>query len=915
MHRLIWLVPLLPLLGAAINGLLGRKFRFSERVVSIVAVGSVALAFLISVGAVASYGFGEHPIWPRPYVTSEDGAFGYTWIPGGGVELTQGLSERAQIESGQLAREKAEQVARERGVQPGERTAVLVASPYVAEKTGVGALLDVEWSYQLDALSSVFMLIVTGVGLCIFVFATGYMHGDAGFYRFFAYLGLFMFSMLVLVMGSNFMMMFVGWEGVGLCSYLLIGYYFDRKEAGDASRKAFITNRIGDFGFALAVFAVIATFGSTQYTSVFEQARAYPVELIGQWGIMSWIALGLFIGACGKSAQIPLYVWLPDAMAGPTPVSALIHAATMVTAGLYMLTRTNVIFQHSQTMMLVVAVVGALTAIFAATIGITQNDIKKVLAYSTVSQLGFMFLACGVGAFVIGIFHVMTHAFFKALMFLGAGSVIHAMHHEQDMRRMGGLKKYMPKTYWTFVAGWLAICGIIPFSGFWSKDEILWNAAQTEYIPGGWMLWLIATIAAMCTAFYMTRLMALTFWGKERFLEVPAGGQSDEAHAQAYADGETDVHRAVDPSVADRPHHGPEERVGAAHVFEAAARGETEHADARGHDVHDVHDPARHGTHGHAHGSVIPHESPPAMWVPLAVLAVLAVVGGFVGISPAFTGGAHVGGRLNIVNWLDPVIWNPTTHQFGTPHAGAGEHARAVSGEQKAASGKEEVEGGELLASTSAGVIGEAAPGAQEGHGAAAQSGTSSGESLKPYGDTGFNLAHSVEHALGSHAAAEWFFIIVSLLAAGIGMGLGYLFYVRSPHLPGVWAARLRPLYRASFNKYWVDELFGALFTRRTMDAARGIYQIDSKVLDGAVNGAASLTRRLSRLTGNADRIVLDGAVNGIAGFVKVLMSPLLRAAQTGLTANYALVMMLGLAAVVIIFFGGDIISAFTGRG
>ncbi|HEX5890040.1 MAG TPA: NADH-quinone oxidoreductase subunit L, partial [Pyrinomonadaceae bacterium] len=430
MHKYIWLVPLLPLLGAAINGLFGRKFRFSETLIGGIAVGSVALAFLISVAAVISYGSTQ---WPNPYLTSQDG-FSFDWIPGGAVQINHG------IQSG-------------------------------------FALLNVEWSYQLDPLSAVFMLIVTGVGLCIFIFATGYMHGETGFYRFFAYMGLFMFAMLVLVMGSNFLMMFVGWEGVGLCSYLLIGYYFDRQEAANASRKAFITNRVGDFGFALAIFGVIATFGSAQYTQVFEQAKAYPVETLGHWGILSWIALGLFIGACGKSAQLPLHVWLPDAMAGPTPVSALIHAATMVTAGLYMVTRTNVIFQHSQTMLLVVALVGAATAIFAATIGLTQNDIKKVLAYSTVSQLGFMFMACGVGAFVIGIFHVMTHAFFKALMFLGAGSVIHGMHHEQDMRRMGGLKKYMPYTYWTFFAGWLAICGIIPFSGFWSKDEILWNAA------------------------------------------------------------------------------------------------------------------------------------------------------------------------------------------------------------------------------------------------------------------------------------------------------------------------------------------------------------------------------------------------------------------------------------------------------
>jgi NADH-quinone oxidoreductase subunit L len=714
-----------------------------------------------------------------------------------------------------------------------------------------------------------------------------------------------MFSMLILVMGSNFMMMFVGWEGVGLCSYLLIGYYFDRKEAGDASRKAFITNRIGDFGFALAVFGIIATFGTTQYTAVFEQARTFPIEtVLGPitWGVMSWIALGLFIGACGKSAQIPLYVWLPDAMAGPTPVSALIHAATMVTAGLYMLTRCNVIFQHSQAMMTVVAVVGALTAIFAATIGITQNDIKKVLAYSTVSQLGFMFLACGVGAFVIGIFHVMTHAFFKALMFLGAGSVIHAMHHEQDMRRMGGLKKYMPKTYWTFFAGWLAICGIIPFSGFWSKDEILWNAASTEYVSGGWLLWLIATVAAFCTAFYMTRLMAMTFWGKERFLEVRAGGQADEAHAQGYADGAT-THTAESPSVGDRPHHGPEERVGAAHALESAAVGEPEGVDARGHDIHDRHDPGDDAGHGHhPHGSVLPHESPRSMWMPLAVLAVLATVGGFVGISPAFAGGAHVGGKLNIVNWLDPIIWNPATGQFGKEsHA----QTSALQSHDKEAAGHEAVrqEGSHTAPLPTLADSEHAAPGAS--HAAPAL----------PYGgETRFNLAHSVQHMLGdSHTASDWFFIIVSLLVAGFGIWLGFLFYVWRPHLPQVWAQRLAPLYRASFNKYWVDELYGMLFTRRTMDAARGVYATDSRVIDGAVNGAAWLTRQLSRFTGNIDRLVVDGAVNGVAGFIKLLMSPLLRAAQTGVTANYALVMILGLVVAVGIYFGGDLVSAITG--
>ena len=420
--------------------------------------------------------FSGHSIWPKPYVTSQDGAFSFTWIPGGAVRHHARVSRttlataarRSRTETGRLPPEDRRRNRIRRDGDEGQRSSVL----------------NVEWSYQLDALSSIFMLVVTGVGLCIFVFATGYMHGDPGFYRFFAYMGLFMFSMLVLVMGSNFLMMFVGWEGVGLCSYLLIGYYFDRQEAGERFAQSFHHESHRRLRIRSRNLRSHRDFWNhAVHRCVCPGRKLLRLKRSDTGAFLSWIALGLFIGACGKSAQLPLHVWLPDAMAGPTPVSALIHAATMVTAGLYMVTRTNVIFQHSQTMMLVVAVVGAATAIFAATIGITQNDIKKVLAYSTVSQLGFMFMACGVGAFVIGIFHVMTHAFFKALMFLGAGSVIHGMHHEQDMRRMGGLKKYMPYTYLTFLAGWLAICGIIPFSGFWSKDEILWNAASTQYIP------------------------------------------------------------------------------------------------------------------------------------------------------------------------------------------------------------------------------------------------------------------------------------------------------------------------------------------------------------------------------------------------------------------------------------------------
>ena len=791
MYKFIWLVPLLPLAGAAINGIFGRWFRFPEKLVGGIAVASVALSFLISVAAIYSYGFSGNALWPDPYVSTQTA---FTWIPGGAVRTTMGESTQ------------------------GPETTISIVNQQVTIGSNRSSLLNIEWSYQLDPLSAIFMLIVTGVGLCIFVFATGYMHGDTGFYRFFAYMGLFMFSMLVLVMGSNFVMMFVGWEGVGLCSYLLIGYYFNREEAANASRKAFITNRIGDFGFILAIFAVIATFGSAQYTSVIQKAAGYPVETLGHWGLMSWIALGLMIGACGKSAQFPLHVWLPDAMAGPTPVSALIHAATMVTAGLYMLTRTNVIFQHSQTMMLVVAVIGAFTAIFAATIGITQNDIKKVLAYSTVSQLGFMFLACGVGAFVIGIFHVMTHAFFKALMFLGAGSVIHGMHHEQDLRRMGGLRKYMPYTYLTFLAGWLAICGIIPFSGFWSKDEILWQTASTNHIPLGWLLWIIATIAATCTAFYMTRLMAMTFWGKENFRK---------AHA-----------------------HTPE---------------------------HEVHDKDHATPLGHVHE---PHESPKSMWVPLVVLAILATIGGFVGISTAFTGGKHVGGRMNIVNWMDPIIWNPTTRGFGEPTEGQ-EHNPANSTSANEDPFASQARAGEP----------NQVEGASPGH-------------------AGFNLAHAIEGKLGSETATEWVFIVISLIVAGIGMGLGFLFYIKDTRLPDIWAARLGPLYRASYNKYWIDEFYGWAFTRPTMDLARVVFGFDSKVVDGAVNGTAWLTRLSSRITGGTDKYFVDGLVNAIAGFVIRLMSPIVRAAQTGFTSNYALVMVIGLLVAVAVFFGKDVMLA-----
>lgn len=375
---------------------------------------------------------------------------------------------------------------------------------------------NINVGFRFDSLSALFSLVITGVGTLIHVYSMGYMSHDETPTKYFAYLNLFCFAMLVLVLGSSLPILFLGWEGVGLCSYLLIGYWYGDKEKASAGKKAFIVNRVGDFGFLLGMFLIFTTFGTLEYTALQEAVEQNTVAAIGL-GTITTICLLLFLGCTGKSAQIPLYIWLPDAMAGPTPVSALIHAATMVTSGIYMVTRLNYLFVLSPTAMSVIAWVGALTALFAATIAIVQTDIKKVLAYSTVSQLGYMFLACGVGAFGAGVFHVITHAFFKALLFLGAGSVIFGMHHEQDILKMGGLKSKMPKTFLVFAAGWLAICGIPPFSGFFSKDEILWFAFSSPH--GSKALWLVGAVTAVMTAFYMTRLFSLTFLGKPRFKE------------------------------------------------------------------------------------------------------------------------------------------------------------------------------------------------------------------------------------------------------------------------------------------------------------------------------------------------------------------------------------------------------------
>jgi NADH-quinone oxidoreductase subunit L len=581
------------------------------------------------------------------------------------------------------------------------------------------------------------------------------MHGDPGYYRFFAYLNLFMFMMLTLILADNLLLLFVGWEGVGLCSYLLIGYYVRKKEAGDAAKKAFIVNRIGDFGYMIGVFLVYTTFGTISFVAKGDVASLMtfvaerPVETFGTIGTLTTIALLFFVGATGKSAQIPLFVWLPDAMAGPTPVSALIHAATMVTAGVYLVARCSSIFIKAPTALAVVAGIGAATAILAATIGIAQNDIKKVLAYSTVSQLGYMFLACGVGAFTAAIFHVMTHAFFKALLFLGSGSVIHGMHEEQDMRKMGGLKKYMPITHLTMLAGWLAISGFPLLSGFFSKDEILWRTWATEALPPGWgkLLWGVAALTALITAFYMTRLMVMTFWSKERY-------------------GHGDGH----------------------------------------HDAHDAH--AGHGAH---HGK--PHESPAVMWIPLAVLAVLSVVGGYVGVPPALSSMVGIHSENHFEEFLKPAIG--TTAVIARLPQGQTEASPATDGHQ-------------------------AAP--TEAH------------------------APAAEHS--GHEGMERLFTMISIVIGLIGIGIGYLIFMKTP---------VRPMPSILENKYYFDEIYDSTVVNPLVSTSRSFLWkiIDVQVIDGIVNGTAR-------------------ALGAIAG--------VLRQSQTGYARGYAAAILLG-AIVVIGFF------------
>jgi NADH-quinone oxidoreductase subunit L len=574
----------------------------------------------------------------------------------------------------------------------------------------------------VDQLSVVMMLVVTFVGFLIHVYSIGYMHGDPGYPRFFTYLNLFMFSMLVLVLANNYLLMFLGWEGVGLCSYLLIGFWYEKKSAADAGKKAFVVNRIGDAGFLLGMFLIWTSFGSLNYTRVFD-----AIDPDMGTGIYTAITLLLFVGAVGKSAQLPLYVWLPDAMEGPTPVSALIHAATMVTAGVYMVARSHPLYDLAPASLELVAWVGALTAVFSATIALVQNDIKRVVAYSTISQLGYMFLAAGAGAYASAIFHLGTHAFFKALLFLGAGSVIHSMHGEQDIRRMGGLWKAMPITAWTFLLASLANAGIFPLAGFWSKDEILFSALQHGMLGP----WLLGLIGAFLTAFYMFRLFFLVFSGRFR-------GDASVAH----------------------------------HL----------------------------------------HESPPNMAYPLTILGVFSVVAGAVfGFPP------------------DHGIY----HRFVAPVFGGGEDASGPA-------------------------------------------------------------AHaSVSAEIGSAAG--------SLAIALLGIALAYRFYMSHPALPGLLADRMKGVYRMLLNKYWVDELYQAIFVDFGKRLCRFFWGVDSRVVDGAVNESGLLTVQLSKLSAWNDFKIVDGMVNAIADVIQG-GSFRLRLLQTGVVQNYILAMSLGILGIMIIY-------------
>jgi NADH-quinone oxidoreductase subunit L len=656
----LWLIPLVPLAGFLVNGLLGRKF--PRALVTTVALVAALVPF-IQVAAIVTK-FGSLTL---PHVETVG-----TWI-----------------------------------------------------RTGA---FHADFSFQLDQLTLVMLCVITGVGFIIHIYSAGYMAEEEGYWRFFAYMNLFLFFMLTLVLADNFLVMFIGWEGVGLASYLLIGFYYTKDSAAKAGKKAFVVNRIGDFGFLLAMFLLIAHFGTVSFSEVFTQIGAHPAW---QGGFLTAIALFLVLGATGKSAQIPLYVWLPDAMEGPTPVSALIHAATMVTAGVYMIARTHVIFDRSPYALAVVAIIGTATAFFAATIGIAQTDIKRVLAYSTISQLGYMFLACGVAAYTAGIFHLVTHAFFKALLFLAAGSVIHSLSGEQDMRVMGGLRKKIPVTFWTMTAAVFAISGAPPLAGFVSKDEILYQA----YIaPGpGKILWAVGLLTAGLTSFYMFRLWYMTFFGESRAVEP-------DEHAAVHARHDTKL------------------------TLEAEHR-------------HPV------------------HESPGVMLWPLIILAILSVIGGWIGWPEGLGGGNW------FAHWLSPVF--------------------------------------------------------------AASSGAS------PAGSN----------------QLEFLLACVSTLVAGAGWFAAHLMYFKDPAMPERAAGKIRSLYSLVKNKYWVDEIYGAVVVAPVFFIARYLLNvlIDRGVIDGGTYAAGATAQGFGALVAR----IQSGNIRSYAGWLALFAALLLAASYFGWTTRF----------------------------
>jgi NADH-quinone oxidoreductase subunit L len=660
----------------------------------------------------------------------------------------------------------------------------------------------------VDALTSVMLLVVTNIGFFIHWYSVGYMAEEKRYARYFSYLNLFTGFMLILVMGSSILLMFVGWEGVGLCSYLLIGFWYEKKENAAAGMKAFVVNRIGDFAFTIGAMTLFVYLGVTygawtlDFDGIKETVTAHHKEL-AQTAIPTAVGILLFIGATGKSAQIPLFVWLPDAMAGPTPVSALIHAATMVTAGVYMIARMSFLFALSPVAMGVVATVGALTALLAGTIGFAQNDIKKVLAYSTVSQLGFMFLGVGVGAWAAGIFHLFTHAFFKACLFLGSGSVIHGMGGEQDIRKMGGLKAKMPITFWTFVIASAALSGIFPLAGFFSKDEILWKAFTTHaFWPWlGKTLWLLGAGAAGCTAFYMTRLVIKTFLGRPQWAQASAfsGGGVGHGHDDEEDDSLQLPPLGDDASLLDMG------KLGKAHDAHAPAHGDAGH----GHGADDAHGGGGHG-HGHGHGE--PHESPFSMWLALVVLAAASCVVGFLGMPHVF----HVPNFFE--EWL-----HPSVHVGYLP----------------------------------------------ESHGP---------------------------------AWLEWTLMAVSTGIALGGIFLGWRVYATRGGVPAQDFAEKHPeVYRLALEKYRWDEFYDRNVVEPTLTLNEAAAVFDGVVVDGAVNGAAAITKWKSRGVGIFDNEVVDGAVN-LAAEATQEAGRRVRRLQTGNIREYLTIALVGALAVIAVF-------------